>query len=166
LGNFCTSCTDTDTNVIQSFAATNAIFGTPAFWQNGLYLGGVSDKLSLFTFDRASGKFNTTPVSQSSGTYFFPGAMPSISSQGSSNGIVWVIDSSQYGIPGSHGLGPAVLHAYDATNLAIELWNSSQAANSRDQAGNAVKFSVPTVANGKVYIGTQSTIEVYGLLPD
>jgi hypothetical protein len=166
LGNFCTSCTDTDTNVVQSFAATNAIFGTPAFWQNGLYLGGVFDKLSLFTFDPASGKFNTTPASQSSGAYFFPGAMPSISSQGSSNGIVWAIDSSQYGIPGSHGLGPAVLHAYDATNLAVELWNSSQAANSRDQAGNAVKFSVPTVANGKVYVGTQSTIETYGLLPN
>ena len=92
--------------------------------------------------------------------------MPSISSQGTSNGIVWAIDATQFGIPGSHGLGPAVLHAYDASNLATDLWNSSQAPNSRDQAGDAVKFTVPTVANGRVYIGTRSTVEVYGLLPN
>jgi Immunoglobulin domain len=166
LGEFCSNCTTTDTNILQSFAASNLIFGTPAFWQNGLYFAGVSDKLSLFAFDISSGKFGTTPTSQSSLTYPFPGATPSISSQGASNGIVWTIDSSQYGVPGSRGLGPAVLHAYDATTLATELWNSSQAANNRDQAGEAVKFTVPTVANGRVYIGTRSTIEVYGLRPD
>ena len=165
LGNFCASCTTTDTNIVQSFGASNLIFGTPAFWQNGLYLGGVSDKLSLFSFDPSSTKFNPTPASQSSGTYGFPGASPSISSQGSSNGIIWAIDSSQYGPPKNAG-GPAVLHAYDATNLATELWNSTQAANNRGQAGNAVKFTVPTVVNGKVYMGTSNTIEVYGLLPD
>jgi hypothetical protein len=165
LGNFCTSCTTIDTNVVQSLAATNAIFGTPAFWQNGLYVGGVSDKLNLFSFDPSTGKLNPTPASQSTLTYGFPGTSPSISSQGSLNGIVWAVDSSQFGAPKNAG-GPAVLHAYDATNLASELWNSSQAPNNSDQAGTAVKFTVPTVANGKVYVGTQSTIEVYGLQPD
>jgi hypothetical protein len=75
-----------------------------------------------------------------------------------------VLNNSGYGPPCCSNL-PAILHAYDATNLANELWNSSLAANNRDQAGNAVKFTVPTVANGKVYTGTQSEIDVFGLLP-
>lgn len=89
-----------------------------------------------------------------------------VSSTGTSNGIVWAVDSSCYGVPSPCGdtATPAVLHAFDATNLARELWNSSQAGQ-RDQAGAAVKFSVPTVANGKVYIGTRTELDVYGLLP-
>jgi hypothetical protein len=89
------------------------------------------------------------------------------------NGILWAIDSSAYGPPSSAGTGPAILHAYDATNLAIELWNSSQAAGGRDIAGDAVKFTVPTVANGKVYVSTRGNyttvlgeVDVYGLLPN
>jgi hypothetical protein len=168
MGHFCSSCTPTtgDTNVVQSFGGFNLIFGTPAFWQDKLYLAGTSQRLSVFSFDPNSGQFNPTPTSQSTTIYSGRGTMPSISSQGTSNGIVWAIDATQFGIPGNHGLGPAVLHAYDATNLATEFWNSSQAPNNRDQAENAVKFSVPTVANGRVYIGTQSTVEVYGLLPN
>jgi hypothetical protein len=89
-----------------------------------------------------------------------------VSAQGASGGVLWAIDSSGYGVPSQFGTGPAILHAYDAANLSSELWNSSQAANSRDTAGNAVKFTVPTVANGKVYIGTRTEIDVYGLLPN
>ena len=80
--------------------------------------------------------------------------------------MLWAIDSSQYGVPSQYGSGPAVLHAYDAANLSSELWSSSQAPSNRDTAGNAVKFTVPTVANGKVYIGTRTEIDVYGLLPN
>jgi hypothetical protein len=167
MGRFCgtRSASTGDTNAVQSFSLTNGLFGTPAFWQNGLYLAGVSDQLAVYNFNPTDGNFATSPSSQSANTFSFPGATPSISSQGTSDGIVWAIDSSQYGPPKNSG-GPAILHAYDATNLANELWNSSQAPNSRDQAGNAVKFTVPTVSNGKVYIGTRTTVEVYGLLPD
>lgn len=167
MGRYCGACSSSsgDTNTVQSFSATNALFGTPAFWQNGLYMAGLSDHLTVYNFNPSTGKFDTSPSSQSATTFSFPGATPSVSSQETANGIVWAIDSSQYGPPKNSG-GPAVLHAYDATNVATELWNSSQAPNNRDQAGNAVKFTVPTVSNGKVYVGTRTTVEVYGLLPN
>jgi hypothetical protein len=166
MGGYCVTCNITDTNVVQTFMAAPAIFGTPAFWQNKLYLGGTADNMRSYSLDSASGLFNTTASSSTDSTFPFPGTTPSVSAQGAANGIVWTIDSSHYGVPSALGLGPAVLHAYDAANLATELWNSSQALSNRDTAGNAVKFAVPTVANGKVYIGTRTEIDVYGLLPD
>lgn len=171
MGGYCQICNITDTNILQSFLAAPAAFGTPVFWQNKLYLGGTAftntgDNIRLYPFDAASGLFATSASSTSATSYPFPGSTPSLSSQGATGGVLWAIDSSQYGVPSSHGLGPAILHAYDATNLATELWNTSQASNNRDTAGDAVKFTVPTVANGKVYIGTRSEIDVYGLLPN
>jgi hypothetical protein len=166
MGHYCATCTSTDTNAVESFLAP-VIFGTPAFWQNKLYVGGENDNIRLFTFDPTNtSPLSTTASSQSPTSFPFPGLTPSLSAQGASGGVLWAIDSSQYGVPSAFGSGPAVLHAYDATNLANELWNSSQAASNRDTAGNAVKFTVPTVANGKVYIGTRTEIDVYGLLPN
>ena len=75
-----------------------------------------------------------------------------------------LLDTSQYGSPGP-GPGPAILYAFDATDVPSMLYNSTQASNNRDAAGNAVKFAVPTVANGKVYVGTTTEVDVYGLLP-
>ncbi|HUE42250.1 MAG TPA: hypothetical protein VMP12_01750 [Candidatus Sulfotelmatobacter sp.] len=159
-------------------------FSTPAFWNNSLYYFGVTFGAGathagqVYTFNASNGMFNTTAASTAPTGFGFAGATPSVSgSSATTNGIVWAIDTGAYGTSdsGSSAAGPAVLHAYDATNLASELWNSSQM--SRDQAGNAVKFTVPTVANGKVYIGTRGSddsegggttfgeIDVYGLLP-
>jgi len=169
MGGYCTSCSSLDTNVVQSFWATNN-FGTPAFWNNALYFGGCDfgnggDFLKRFVFNPgASPSFTSAPASQSATRFPFPGTIPSISAQGTANGIVWASDVSRYGPPSSRGTGPAVLHAYDATNLGAELWNSSQ-SGARDQAGNAVKFTAPTIANGKVYLSTRTEIDVYGLLP-
>ncbi len=142
--------TSNDSGAVQIFPSGNAIFSTPAFWGNTLYLTQITDHLKAFTFNPSSGKFNTAPAAQSGTFYAFPGATPSISSQGSSNGIVWTIEKNN----------TAVLHAHDASNVATELWNSG------GSAGVGVKFTVPTVANGKVYVGTTSEISVYGLSPN
>jgi hypothetical protein len=159
-------------NVVQAINLGNSIFATPVFWQNNLYVAGVGT-LKQFAFNTSTGKFNGAPFSQSAANYGFPGATPSLSSSGATNAIIWALDNTLYCTPQSPGCGATVLHAYDATNLATELWNSSQAAANRDQAGHAVKFTVPTVANGKVYVGTRGNdstllgeLQVYGLLPN
>ena len=159
-------------NVMQTVNVGNSIFATPGFWQNNLYVAGVGP-LKQFAFNSTTGKFNGAPFSQSSTSYRFPGATPSVSSTGATNGIIWALDNGLYCTLQSPGCGATVLHAYDANNLATELWNSSQAAANRDLAGHAVKFTVPTVANGKVYVGTRGNdssvlgeLEVYGLLPN
>jgi hypothetical protein len=177
-------------NVVQYFQVANGFWGTAAFWQNNLYfagaLDGTTDYLKQFSFYPATGQFcsslpcSPSPASQSTQQFGFPDVTPSVSSQGSSNGIVWALDERLYGYaslyaaggvdchvdpPPAACSGPAILHAYDATNLANELWNTTQAANNRDHAGNAVKFVPPTVANGKVYVSTRTEIDVYGLLP-
>jgi hypothetical protein len=167
-----------DSNAWQRLALGQPIFATAAFWNNTLYIAPVGAAMLAYGFDSTSLRFNTAAASASANSYGYPGATPSVSALGtSSNGIVWGIDSSNYCTPQSGGCGPAVLHAYSATALGSELWNS--ALIGADAAGNAVKFTVPTVANGKVYIGTrgnntggiyQSTtvsgeLDVYGLKP-
>jgi len=170
--------TPNDSGILQQFPLGSHIFATAAFWQNRLYVAGEGGPLTAFTFNQTTGLFtNTSTPVQSPTSYGFPGATPSVSSNGTTNGIVWAIDSSQYCTPPQpNGCGAAVLHAYDATNVHNELWTSGQIA--ADKAGLAVKFTVPTVANGKVYIGTRGNdggagtssilgeLDVYGLKPN
>jgi len=168
-------CSGSNSQIVQIFVGAGGLWGTPAFWQNGLYYGGYGNPLTKFSFDTTTGLFNTSPASQSNNTFTFPTATPSISSQGATNGIAWAVDARLFGYAVGGGpcqfvpippacTGPAILHAYDASNLAIELWNSTLAAGNRDRAGNAVKFVPPTIANGKVYLSTRTEIDVYGLL--
>jgi hypothetical protein len=171
--------TTTDSGVIQKFPAGGRLFATGAFWQNSFYIAGAGSALSAFVIDPTTSLFTTTAASTSPTTFGFPGVTPAVSSSGTSNGIVWAIDSSQFGLSDTNPTavaGPAILHAYDATNLASELWNSS--TGSGNTAGNAIKMTVPTVANGKVYIGTRGNdntqgsgatkgeLDVYGLTPN
>ena len=144
-----------DSQIVQNLpGAVGGTWGMPAFWNNNVYFGGIYDNLKMFSFDSNAGRLSTTPVSNT-GTFFsYPGTTPSISSNGTSNGIVWAIQSD---------LTPLVLHAYSATNLSTELYNSNQNVL-RDNPGKPVKFTVPTIANGKVYIPAQKQISVFGLL--
>ena len=144
-----------DSQIVQSFMVDkNGIYSTPLFWQNTLYIVADVAPVRAFRFSSATGRFETSPFSQSSQTYDYPGSTPVLSAAGDKNAILWVMDPAR----------PGVLHAYDALNLNTEFWNSSQAANNRDQAGRGLKFTVPTVANGKVYVGTRTELDVYGLL--
>jgi hypothetical protein len=170
-----------DAAAVQTWTAGRA-FSTPAFWNNTMYYFGVvfgsKQPGVAYDFNTSTGLFNTAPSSQTPTGLGFPGSSPSVSSSGSTNGIVWALDSNAFCTTLSTACGPAVLHAYDAANLGTELWNSSQ--HSGDAAGNAVKFTLPTVANGKVYVGTRGDnvgdvdsststpgeIDVYGLLPN
>ena len=155
----------------------SAIFATGAFWNNNFYIASAGSLLNSYTLDTSSVLFT---LGSSSGTsYGFPGGTPSVSADGAQSGIVWILDTHSYCTPQSNSCGPAVLHAYDAANMATELWNSAMAGGAADAAGNAVKFAVPTIANGKVYVGTRGNnagqvfgtttvsgeLDVYGLKP-
>jgi len=123
----------------------------PAYFHNTVYYGGVSDHIKAFPF--VNGKLTSSPSSQTSKTFTYPGATPSISSNFAQNGILWAIENTS----------PAVLHAYNALDLTQELYNSNQ-QGSRDQFGPGNKFITPMIASGKVYVGTQTGVAVFGLL--
>jgi hypothetical protein len=144
-------------DVLNVPAANVGIRGLPAYWNGHVYVGASADVVKAF--ELSNGLLSTFPFSQSPTKNFYPGATPTVSSNGSTNGLLWVLQTDGY----AKGT-PAILHAYDANNVGDELYDSKKLA-SRDSAGPAVKFAVPTVANGKVYVGAQSQLNVYGLLP-
>jgi hypothetical protein len=151
-------------NVIQTVhtgvSQLDDIFSTPVYWNGFVYYHPDGDVLHAFTW--SNGLLSTKPSSSSTIAYRQHGATGSLSANGAANGIVWDVDDSNYNRTGA-GSGFAVLHAYDATNVANELYNSSQ-AGSRDTAGAALKFTVPTIANGRVFVGTSDELDIYGLL--
>ena len=142
-----------DPNAWQRFYTGNGIFATGAFWNGQYYVAGSGGHLQAYSFNAVTGMFGLSSVPQSPSTFSFPGSTPSVSSSGMTNGIVWALNNGNFCTTQSPGCGPAVLHAYDATDVASEIWNSTQGTG--NAAGNAVKFAVPTVANGKVYVGTR-----------
>ena len=137
---------------IDSNGLGGGVWSMPAYFNNKVYYGAVGDHLRAFSISNA--KLSTPASSLSSESFGYPGTTPSISANGTSNGIVWAVANN----------GGGVLHAYDATNLATELYNSNQAANNRDNIADN-KFITPMIANGKVYVGTPNGVAVFGLLP-
>jgi hypothetical protein len=153
---------------VQSFSGGPAGSTTPyknrssfAFFNNTMYGGFAGAPLQAWSFNPSTELFNTTPQSKSANIFGCncngAGSTPSVSANGSSNGIVWALDNSGY----YHT--PAILHAYQPADLSKELYNSTQAANSRDAPAIAVKFTTPTVANGHVYVGGRNAVTVYGI---
>jgi uncharacterized protein (TIGR03118 family) len=148
--------------VLQEFTANpqGLIYSSPVYFNGMVYIQGVGDVIKAFALklDPATNTMmlDETPVSQGTSVSGFPGEVQSVSADGTSNGIVWSpeVDSS----------GPAILRAYNANDLSNVLYASNQAGGPRDTAGDGVKFSTPTIANGHVYLGTQAEVDVYGLL--
>lgn len=127
-------------------------------WNNNMYFGGLHSPLEAFHYDPVSQQIQSQYTSATPETFVFPGPTPSVSANGNSNAILWVIETDTF----DNG-GNAVLRAYNADNLATELYNSNM-NQARYEAGLAVKFAVPTVADGMVFVGTQNEVDVYGLL--
>ncbi|TLZ20830.1 MAG: pyrrolo-quinoline quinone [Gammaproteobacteria bacterium] len=128
------------------------IWSTPAWFNGALYYGPSGG--SLLAFTAAAARFPESASSRSSASFPYPGSAPAVSANGSANGILWAHENAS----------PAVLHAFDAGNLAHELYNSSQAANGRDHFGAGNKFITPMIADGKVFVGAQTGVAVFGLL--
>jgi len=137
-----------------SGALSGGSFSAPVYFNGSIYLAGNGSPLKQFKF--AAARLPATPTSQSSASFSFPGTSASISANGTTNAIVWAAESNA----GS----AAVLHAYNPANLAVEYYNSSQAAGGRDSYGNGNKFITPVVADGMVFVGTSNGVAVFGLL--
>ncbi|HLK21289.1 MAG TPA: hypothetical protein VKT81_20200, partial [Bryobacteraceae bacterium] len=147
--------------VLSNSGSNGGMWGSPAWFNGWLYYGAVGNPLKAFQFQ--NGRFVVNPSSQTTTVFSYPGTTPSVSANNVSNGIVWAVV----------GNGTAVLHAYDATNLAHELYNSQQATGNRDAFGSGNKFVFPTIVNGKVYVASNNgkgiatqpgSVAVFGLL--
>jgi hypothetical protein len=160
MGGFCPN-SSTSAQTVKVPGLNGMILSTPLFWNNSVYVAPGNGNLMAFPMSTEGILAAFPSTSQSPETLGPQGATPVISGIGTSNAILWLIDTS-----GAQALpySPAILRAYDPNNLSNEIYNSTMAAASRDQAGPAVKFTVPTVANGKVYVGTQTELDVYGFL--
>jgi hypothetical protein len=130
-------------------ALGGSVFSMPAYFNGTLYYGAVGDSVKAFPIVNA--RVASTPSSKTAKTFPYPGSTPGISASGTSNAILWAVENSN----------PAVLHAYEAANLAHELYNSTQAAGGRDNFGAGNKFITPTIVNGHVYVGTQTGVAVF-----
>jgi outer membrane protein assembly factor BamB len=157
LGKFNPATDPMDSNIYQQLtgAMTGLVYSTPAYFNGVLYYAADGDTLKAFPLTNA--QLALAPSSQTTLKFPHPGPTPSISANGAQNGIVWALESSL--------TSPGVLHAYDPANLAHEFYNSTQAINGRDSFGNGNKFITPMIVNGKVYVGTQNGVAVFGLLP-
>lgn len=176
LGQYCITqtpaCTDSNPQIVQEIpGALTGFWGTPAYWNDTLYFGGgngdtgAAEPIKAYSFNAGgSGLISTTPTSVSAKSFHFSGPVPSISSNGTADAILWAIDDGEARDTCVSVATCQALYAYDATNLNNLLYTSLQAPNNRDSLGQALKFLTPTVANGKVYVGSGGSLSIFGLL--
>jgi len=131
----------------------DGVYGAPAYWFGHVFVQAMHDRLRDFAFENGQLLPSRSTLEQ-----FIPPATPAVSSNGSRNGIVWTIQTKEWNGQDR----PAVLHAYDATNIAHELYSSEQSGG-RDRAGLCLRFTIPTIANGRLYVGAKRELDVYGL---
>jgi hypothetical protein len=129
-------------------------YSSPVYFNGNVYFAPVADVVQMFKL--TNGLLSTSSTSTTAQAFAYPGASLAISSNGNTAGILWAVRKN--------GAGPGTLHAYEATNLAVELYNSDQ-AGARDRLDVAAKFSVPLVINGRVYVASEGKLTIYGLLP-
>ena len=147
-------------NIVQELRAVNSVYSSPVYFNGKVYYWAYHDFAKAFTV--TNGMLSTTATDVGDVVFGFPGATPTISANGTSSAILWALETDAFSDTGPGG--PTVLFAYDAGNLSVgPLYNSSQ-NKTRDNPGSAIKFTVPTVANGKVYVGAVGRLSVFGLL--
>ncbi|HEY0702782.1 MAG TPA: chitobiase/beta-hexosaminidase C-terminal domain-containing protein [Candidatus Acidoferrales bacterium] len=152
---YCNGCTS-DPEIIQTVTGSGGLWSMPSYWNGNVYTWGNGNNLKAFSL--INGMLSTSPTSQSAESSNFPGSTVAISSNGTTNGIVWAVQSDAY-----NSNGPAILRAYSATNVSNLLW-ASNLTGSGNVLGPAVKFVVPVVTNGKVYVGCQKEVDVFGII--
>ena len=128
------------------------VYATPVWFNGTVYYGAVGDRIRAFNVNAAV--LQSQPSSTTENAFGYPGATPALSANGTSNAILWAVENTN----------PAVLHAYDATNLGRELYNSLQATSGRDNFGPGNKFITATIADGRVIVGGTRTVTVFGLI--
>jgi hypothetical protein len=138
-------------------------YSAPIYFNGRIYYSPIADNLQAFQL--TNGLMSTSATSRSSAVFPYPGGAMSLSANGNSNGILWAVWRDATAVGDQDSTKPGVLRAYDPADLSVELYNSNQAAGSRDELSAAAKFSEPVVANGKVFVATVNTLTVYGLLP-
>lgn len=165
LANACKQESRTNVDKIKQELTVNSVpggmWGTWGYWKSTtgefVYGSGSGAKLTEWRLN-PDGTIATPPVAQGPEEFTFPGAIPVASSNGEQpgTGIVWTIDQTN----------GAVLRAFDAADIGHEIWNSARNASrdGLDDKGDFNHFDVPTVADGKVFVGDQSHLEIYGLL--
>jgi hypothetical protein len=129
-----------------------SVFASPAWFNATVYYGAVGDRIRAFKLNAALLQGPAASVTEA--VFAYPGVSPAISANATSGAILWAVENAN----------PAVLHAYDATNLANELYNSLQAPSGRDAFGPGNKFVTPTIADGRVIVGGTSSVTVFGLI--